>query len=623
MSQTAGNATGNYPINRYLNVRSAYFPSFSSDGSRIAFLSDITGIPQIWQVGLSANSHEIHWPDQATFTADRVMGVWHSPAPSDTRLIYSHDRGGNENAQLFLLSADGATDTPLTTGYESAMHLFGQWSPSGDRILFAANRRDPALFDLYVQPINGEARLVWQNDRPGYLFHTVFSPDGKHAVAVRTFSSFSSDLIEIDLTSGEARAISSQDQEALYESAHYALDGKSIYTNTNLGSEFLYVAQLNLDTLAMEPVVAPEWDVDVIALSPDGRYLAYEVNVDGDSDLHLLELATGSTRRATSLGLSPGVVGMMDTLLTFSLDSKQLAFSYMAATRASDIYVWDLDANQMRAVTRSSHGGLPADSFVAPELIHFPTFDNDGDGKRHIPAWLFKPKSDEPVPAVLIVHGGPEAQYRPYFHFLAQYFLQNGYAVLAPNVRGSTGYGKAYSHLDDVRKRMDSVADLAHAAYWLKQQPGIDGNRLVVYGGSYGGFMVLAAVTSYPDLWAAAVDIVGISNFVTFLENTSPYRRPHREAEYGSLDQDRDFLQDISPLTHADKIVAPLMVIHGANDPRVPLGEAEQLVQLLRQRNIPVEFLIFDDEGHGVVKLKNKLVAYPAILDFLSTHLSK
>ena len=255
--------------------------------------------------------------------------------------------------------------------------------------------------------------------------------------------------------------------------------------------------------------------------------------------------------------------------------------------------------------------------FTAPELVYYPTFDN-----RDIPAWLYLPETQtEPVPAVVIVHGGPEGQSRPNLNFLAQYLTQHGYAVLVPNVRGSTGYGNRYSHLDDVAKRMDSVADLAYGAQWLKQQAGVAENRIAVYGGSYGGFMVLSALTTYPELFAAGVDIVGISNFVTFLENTSGYRRAHREAEYGSLEENRAFLEEISPLSHVDKLKAPLMVIHGANDPRVPLGEAEQLVETLEAHGVETELLVFADEGHGLVKLANKLVAYPAIVKFLNKQL--
>src|SRR5207237_7353070 len=225
------------------------------------------------------------------------------------------------------------------------------------------------------------------------------------------------------------------------------------------------------------------------------------------------------------------------------------------------------------------------------------------------------------APCVVIVNGGPEGQYRPTFQAVAQYLASAGFAVLAPNVRGSTGYGRAYLHLDDVRKRMDSVADLAHAAYWLRDSGRADPKRIAVYGGSYGGFMVLAALTTYPDLWAAGVDIVGIANFVTFLENTGPWRRKLREAEYGSLEQDREFLAQISPIHRVDRITSPLFVVHGANDPRVPVGEAEQIVAALRSRNVPVEYMRFEDEGHGLIKRANRLVAYPAIARFLDAYL--
>jgi dipeptidyl aminopeptidase/acylaminoacyl peptidase len=240
-----------------------------------------------------------------------------------------------------------------------------------------------------------------------------------------------------------------------------------------------------------------------------------------------------------------------------------------------------------------------------------------------IPAWFYPPANagSEKYPVIFDVHGGPEGQAQPTFNHVHQYFISRGYVLFVPNVRGSSGYGKNYIALDNVEKRMDSVADLAYAVKWLSKQPSVDPNRIAITGGSYGGFMVLSALTTYPDLWAAAVDIVGISNFVTFLENTSSYRRSHREGEYGSLEHDREFLKSISPIHHVDKITAPLMVIHGANDPRVPLGEAEQMVSALRGRGVPVEFLVYDDEGHGLVKLKNILDAYPKIADFLDTHL--
>jgi dipeptidyl aminopeptidase/acylaminoacyl peptidase len=612
-----------YPISRYLNIRQAYFPSFAADGQHLAFLTNITGIPQVWQVGLPKNLDNVLWPEQLTFESDRVMGVEFSPAPNDDRLIYAHDVGGNENMQLFLLATDGSTEVNLTAGYENAMHLFGEWSTDGQQILFAANRRQPGLFDLYVQALDGEASLVWENNEPGYLFNQTFSPDGQRAAVVRMASSFDDDLLEIELATGTVQQLITTDEAVRYTICHYAADGQSLFVNTDLGSDFLYIARLDLETKALEPLIKPDWDCECLSLSPDGKTLAYTVNIDGAHELYLFDLATGATRPAPRISTAPGIV--TDGRLTFSHDSTRLAFSFTSATRTADIFIWDLTDDRIQAVTRSSHGGIPTRSFAVPELIHYPSFDRDERGDiRQIPAWFYRPagNSNRPMPTVVMVHGGPESQFMSSFHFLVQYFLHNGYAVLAPNVRGSTGYGKAYGHLDDVEKRLDSVADLAHAAYWLRDQPDIDGKRLVVYGGSYGGFMVLSALTTYPDLWAAGVDIVGISNFVTFLENTSEYRRSHREAEYGSLEHDRDFLETISPSHQLDKITAPLMVIHGANDPRVPLSEAEQVAEALKTREIPVEFLVFDDEGHGLVKLKNKLVAYPAIIEFLDKHLA-
>lgn len=614
-------------IERYLNIRLSNAPAFRSDGRRIAYLSDITGVPQVWQVTIPQAGSEPMWPDQLTFEPDRISAVICSPVAGDDRLIYARDIGGDENAQLFLLSADGATETCLTTGYERAMHIPGAWSADGQHLLFAANRRNPGLFDIYVQSLDGGengAQLVWQNDQPGFPFRMVFSPDGQRAAVMRMASSFSTDLVEIDLQSGGARLISPEGENVRYADMVYAADGKSLLMCTDLDTDFMRIARLDPQTQAVETLYAADWDGDGMALSADGRSLAYALNVDGMSELFVRDLTTGQTRQCPKIDDAPGLVmSMLSLHIDFSLDASKLAFCYTSAVRTQDIYVWDLQTDAVFPVTRSSHGGLPADSFVAPELIRYPTFDQDDSGEtRHIPAWFYRPAntSDQPLPVVIIIHGGPEGQSRPMFSFFIQYLLHNGYAVFVPNVRGSVGYGKAYSHLDDVEKRMDSVADLAHAAYWLRQQPGIDGERLAVYGGSYGGYMVLAAVTTYPDLWAAGVDIVGMSSLVTFLENTSEYRRAHREAEYGSLERDREFLESVSPINYLDRITAPLMVIHGRNDPRVPLSETEQLVKALQTRGVPVEFLVFDDEGHGVIKLKNKLVMYPAVVAFLNQH---
>jgi len=613
-------STTRYPISRYLNIRQAAAPSWASDSRSLAFLANITGTPQVWRVALPPLGSPPPWPGQLTFDADRVLAVLCSRAPGDGRLVYSADSGGNENAQLWLQSPDGS-EICLTAGYEDAMHAPGQWSADGRRLTFAANRRTPALFGLYLQDMEeptSEARLIWTSAEPGYLRDMVLSPDGSTVALVRMKSSFDHDLLLIDAETGAARALHETDEPTKYGDLAFSADGSSLWLLTDAGSDFAYVARLVIESGQLRPEVQAEWDIEAFSVSPDGERIVYSTNFDGGSELRLRELADGSTYTAISTQGARGVIELPGGGAAYSPDGQRVAFSFSSSTRTYDIHVWDLASGAVQQVTRSSHGGIALGSFVEPELIRYRAMDG-----REIPAWFYTPSSGKArFPVVVYVHGGPEGQFRPYMNVVVQYFLQRGFGVLAPNVRGSVGYGKAYSHLDDVRKRMDSVADLAYAARWLRDQPTVDPERVAVMGGSYGGFMVLAALTAYPDLWAAGVDIVGISNLATFLENTSAYRRAHREAEYGCLAKDREFLEEIAPANHLDQLRTPLIVIHGRNDPRVPLSEAEQLVAALREQGTPAELIVFDDEGHGVVKLKNKLVAYPAIAEFLDTHLA-
>ncbi|MCW4037368.1 MAG: S9 family peptidase [Candidatus Bathyarchaeota archaeon] len=604
-----------YPISRYLNIHSAYHPKYFSDNRHVAFISDITGIPQAWKV--KADTDSVCWPEQLTFEAERVQWLACSPVKGDGSLIFGRDVGGNEKAQIYLIQGDDS-ETCLTEGHGDAVHLPGEWSRDGQSLLFAANRRKPSIFDAYIQHLNGKAELLWENEQPGYIRDLSFSPDGGRVLCSRIQSSFSNQLFEIDIAAKEAREISPTGEEARYLTPCYAHDGESIYLFTDVDSDFLYLARLGLQSLELETVQALGWDVGALVISPDRRFLGYEVNVEGFSELYAMDLKRGETTKV-ELGETPGVVNGTPV---FSPDSSRLAFSYSKATKPLDIYLWDLKTGGIRRATNSSTGGIPPESFSTPELVHYPTFDeNERDEPRMIPAWFYKSPEGEKSPVIVLVHGGPESQSRPRFDFRVQYFLNKGYGVFLPNVRGSTGYGKAYSHLDDTRKRMDSVRDLAQGAQWLKEQPNVDGYRIAVMGGSYGGFMVLSAVTVHPDLWAAGIDVVGISNLATFLENTSGYRRRHREAEYGSLKEDREFLESIAPVNHIDNIKAPLMVIQGANDPRVPLSESEQMVKVMREKGKPVDFIVFQDEGHGVVRLKNKRIAYPAMVEFLERQL--
>jgi dipeptidyl aminopeptidase/acylaminoacyl peptidase len=601
-----------HEFEQYLNVRSAYTPTFSPQGDRLAFISDITGVPQVW-----ALSRPGGWPELLSFSAERVTTL--AASPTREQFLFGMDAGGSEREQLYLLEIrdDESFNARKLTDAPEAIHSFGGFSPDGKKIAFTANRRHPASFDVYLFDLELEAELcVFEGD--GMVHVAGFSPDGGHLLVVRVQASFHQELFVLDLSSGTLERLTPE-VEARFLGARWAPDGESVYVLTDLGREFLAPARLKLSSKEIELLDETSWDAGTLALSRDGRLLAYSFNVEGYSQLYVLDLCT--REKLCLEGLPPGVIGAPADLrpVEFSPDGNKLALSFTGPRYNSDIWVYDLNRGRWKRWTRSSLAGLSQDELVEPELVRYPSFD-----RLEIPAWLYRPRgasSPRGFPVVVLVHGGPESQARPIFNPVIQYFVHRGYAVFVPNVRGSTGYGKTYMHLDDREKRMDAVADLKYGAEWLIQQGLADPKRIAVMGGSYGGFMVLAALTAAPDLWAAGVDIVGIANFVTFLERTGPWRRKLREAEYGSLERDRELLERISPIHSVERIRAPLLIIHGANDPRVPVSEAEQIVERLKALGRTVEYLRFDDEGHGIVKLKNKLIAYPVIAEFLDRHL--
>jgi dipeptidyl aminopeptidase/acylaminoacyl peptidase len=593
-----------YDFSRYLNIRSAYDSSFAPGGEALAFITNITGVPQVWEVPARGG-----WPEQRTFFGERVSSVDYSPTAD--RTVFGMDVGGSERIQLYLLTAAGEQCVELTPEAPGAIHTFGGWSRDGSQIAFSANRRSTADFDIYVREIGplgeGQARCVFESQ--GMHAVAAWGPDGDWLIVHRSHTYIHHDLYRLSLADGTLELLTPHEGQARYENVNVTPDGRGIYLATDAGGDFMRPAYLNLETLELRRLDSVEWDVDAVKLSSDGRILVVVSNEDGYSRWALRDLAAGHDLPAPQL--PPGVCMFM----TFAADSSALSFTLTGPQHPADVWVYDLRDSQARQVTFSSLAGIPRASFVTPELVHYPTFD-----ERAIPAYLYRPRAGADLPVIVDVHGGPEGQRRVEFNSVYQYFLQRGYAILAPNVRGSTGYGRAYGHLDDVEKRMDSVADLAAAAGWLRESGVADPQRIAVLGGSYGGFMVLAALTTYPDLWAGGVDIVGIANFVTFLENTGPWRRHLREAEYGSLEHDRAFLESISPIHKVDRIRAPLLVIHGANDPRVPIGEAEQIVASIQARSGAVEYLRFEDEGHGIIKLANRLVCYPAIAKFLDRY---
>jgi dipeptidyl aminopeptidase/acylaminoacyl peptidase len=373
-----------------------------------------------------------------------------------------------------------------------------------------------------------------------------------------------------------------------------------------------------VDALSKKLEIILDEPHDVDLMTARGATMAISVNVDGWSDVRLYDVSDPRKPvKKSDMGLPRGVA----TDLTFSEDGRFLAVAQSGPTFPNEVFRVEIATGKAERLTESDHAGVREEDLVSPVLEKVTTKDG-----LDVPVFLFRPKDLAPgerAPAVVSVHGGPESQAQPLFNPLVQFLVGHGYVVVQPNIRGSTGYGKRYAHLDDKEKREDSIADLAAVNAWLRARADVDPARIAVIGGSYGGYATLASITLYPEIWAAACDIVGIANFRTFLERTAPYRRALREAEYGSLATDGELLDRLSPIHKVDRIRAPLFVIHGTNDPRVPVQEAEQIAAALEKRKVRVEYMKFDDEGHGLVRRPNRIKAYGALAKFFDSVLGQ
>jgi dipeptidyl aminopeptidase/acylaminoacyl peptidase len=587
-------------IESYLHVRKASNPIYHPTGKRVSFITDYTGLPQVWEL-----MNEQGWPSQASFTEERIIFITY--IAGTTNRIIGMDEGVNEKQQLFLLKENGELK-PLTNSPDH-IHHYGGNSPDGKWISWSSNRRHATYFDIYVQNLETlEIRQVFSDD--GNYYPLKWSPNGEALLISKSNTNLDNNLGLLELKTGEVTWLTVHDGEASFDRPQFSSEGKHLYFLSNKDREFTALATMEISTKEIVWLDDSNWDLEELTMSPDKKLLAYTINEGGVSRGVLYHLETNVKH---SWETQTGVI----TELSFSPDNSKLAFVFNGPTNPSDIWELDLHTLETRQLTFVSQSPVVQPKLIEPELIKFSSFDG-----LEVPAFLYKPKNAEgKLPVVVFVHGGPESQIRAVYNPFLQFFLNHGYAVCTPNVRGSTGYGKTYSHLDDVRKRMDSIKDLTSLAEWLKEEGIADPNKIAIMGRSYGGFAVLAAITHYPEIWSAAIDIVGISSFRTFLEKTSPWRRKLREAEYGSIENDGEFFDEIDPIHHVDKINCPLMVLHGANDPRVPIEETEQIVDELRARNQPVTYIRFEDEGHFFMKLKNNITAYTSVAEFLDEYI--
>ncbi len=597
-----------YTFEQFAAVR-RQFPgaALSANGEDVFYIVDTSGQFNVWRQSVHGG-----WPYQLTLFEDwAARGL--SVSSDGVQLAVMADKDGAERYQIFLVPVTGGAAEQLTDRMDVQYLLGpGSFSPDGSRLLFAGNETEPTENDVIVLDLQSGARRVVAT---GLSMATgaSWSPDGHSVLVYQHVSNTDSNVYVVDVESGERRLLTEHEGEASYRPGPWLRDGSGFYALSDQGREYIGLGLLRLDgTLTW--VETPEWDVEDVALSKDGTTLLWSVDEDGISRVYRRDSSSDQTTELDSLPRG--------TLMGLDIsDDGATAVVQMATARAaSEIYSVDLHDGTARQITFGMLGGIPNEVFVEPEIIRYPTFDG-----KDVPALLFRPKGydGQRIPAVLSIHGGPEFQERPTYAYSGfyQYLLSRGIAVLAPNIRGSTGYGKSYQKLIHRDWGGGDLKDMEHAALYLRSQDWVDPDRIGIFGGSYGGFATLSCVTRLPQYWAAAVDLVGPSNLVTFARAVPPTWRAFMAGWVGDPYSEEEFLMERSPIRYVSQIRCPLLVIQGANDYRVVKGESDQMVESIRSGGGTVDYMVYEDEGHGFTRRANNLSGFKASAEFLLRYL--
>ncbi len=538
---------------------------------------------------------------QITFFNEPVGGATLCPDKSKNLFLFSKDIGGGEFYQIYSFDLNTGNYKILTDGKSS--NGGANWNNKGDKFSYFSTKRNGKDWDIYIFDLNkGDSEMILSEG--GAWTAVDWSQDDSKLLVRKSISANESYYYVFDLASKQLTQINPSDEKISYGSALFSKDGKGVFYSSDQNNEFKKLRYYDLST-GKEKILTEkiDWDVESIQLNKKGDKLAFTVNENGLSKLYLMNTKDFNYTQVKSV--PTGLIGGV----SFNSKGDKIALTINTSISPSDVFILDVKTQSLERWTYSEVGGLNSDNFIIPELIFYETFDQVDGKPRMIPAFIYKPKAKGPHPVVIDIHGGPEGQARPSFNPINQYYaLEMGIAVIEPNVRGSSGYGKTYLELDNWYNRENSVKDIGKLIEWIEKQPDLDANRIAVTGGSYGGYMVLASMIYFNDKLRCGVDIVGISNFVTFLNNTQDYRKDLRRVEYGDerIPEMREFLMQISPTTNAHKITKPLFVVQGLNDPRVPFTEAEQIVESVRKNGTDVWYLLAKDEGHGFRKKSNR-----------------
>jgi dipeptidyl aminopeptidase/acylaminoacyl peptidase len=605
---TASAGTPRYTIEQFLGTVSFNGNSFSPDASKILVGSNRTGIYNAYAVPV-AGGEPVALTQSAT---DNVLAVGYFPA--DERFLYLSNHGGNELDHLYVQSPGGAV-VDLTPGAKLKANFLG-WAEDDRSFFVGSNERDPRFFDAYEYQVDGYTRKLIYKDEAGLSFAAISPDRGTIALVKSGGSTADSDIYLYDAKSGKTRNITAHEGDVANAPHTFSPDGKSLYYTTDKGSEFAYLVRYDLASGKAEEVLRPDWDVSYAYFSHGGRYFVAGINNDGRTEVRLFE-----TQGMKPVKL-PALPQADVTSIQFSRDGRLMSFYADTSRSPRNLYVDDLGSGQYRQLTRSLDPAIDPNALVEGKVVRFKSYDG-----VEIPGILYTPRQASPehkLPAVVSVHGGPGDQSRLGYSALTQYLVNHGYVVYSINNRGSSGYGKTFFGLDD---RKHGEADLDDCVASKKMLTGlgyVDPAKIGIVGGSYGGYMVLAALTFRPREFTAGVDLYGVANWPRTLTSIPSWWESFKKALYKEMGDpvaDAEYLKKISPLFHADQIERPLLVLQGANDPRVLKVESDEVVAAAKRRGTPVEYLVFPDEGHGISKKANQVRGYKAILDFLDRYL--
>ena len=595
-------------VARMARIGSTYSPSFSPDGSRLAFVSSLGGLPQVWTVPTDGG-----FPEAVTALDDPVGFVeW---SPDGSQLAFTLAPGGGMNVQVYLVRPDGSELRRLTAGGKETNRYSG-FTHDGREILLGGNARDGKAIDAYLLGVaDGVARGATRSG--GTNGYTDVSRDGMSAVLSRLVSRGDNNLYRVDLATGRETLLTPHEGPGTFDGGRFSPDGRRVYLSSNQGRDLTAFGRVVLDGQGrpgpIEVLAArDDGELQEFAIDDSGSVAALFWNVAGRSVLAFVDLATGRSRPGPALPAENAFTPV------FSRDGRKLALCISGAAAPTDIWVLDRVTFALRQLTRSPHPGVDFASLIRPSLVRFEAHDG-----LELSGWLYRPPGrTAPGPVVLSFHGGPEGQERPSFRSDYQALLARGIAVLAPNVRGSSGFGKRFVNLDNGPLRHDGVRDIEACVNYVVKAGIADPRRIGIMGGSYGGYMVMAGLTRYPEVFAAGADLFGVVNFETFFAHTEPWMAAISKVEYGDPDTQKGMLRELSPIHEVDRVKAPTIVLHGANDTNVPVVEAEQVVASLKQRGVPVEYILFPDEGHGWRKTPNRIRSTVAIVRWFDRYLT-